>query len=309
MLLIPIIIAVSFLFIHSKEIDSFKITTPPGTSQIKDSLYMDTYEVSNMAWQEFIAWTQKYDEDTLKYKKLEADTTVWYSLKYDADRYINTYFTGASFASYPVVGITYEQAKQFCEWRTERVNELLQKTPGSAFKRVEYRLPTETEWELAAAGKLDIVKFPYGYEHTTERIKGGDTVKIFNCYYNDFDSLNPQQANAKPVNFGKPNQYGIYNMIGNVGEMVSEKGLAKGGFYDLPLEYCKVKEQSSYKFPNRYLGFRCVCLVDNSFSAKQQKDAFKKEKKEKQEKPEATEKKEQPKKDKKKKGSAFEQEQ
>lgn len=270
---------------------------------------MDNYEVSNMAWKEFIAWVQKYDEDTLKYKKLEADTTVWYSLKYDADRYINAYFISPSFYSYPIVGISYEQAKEFCEWRTERVNELLQKTPGSAFKRVEYRLPTEAEWELAAAGKLDTAKFPYGYEHTKERIKGGDTVRMFNCVYLDFDSLSDRQNIVMPVNSGRPNQYGIYNMIGNVGEMVSEKGLAKGGFYDLPLEFCKIKEQSSYKFPNRYLGFRCVCLVDNSFSAKQQKDAFKKEKKEKHEKPDAPENKEQPKKDKKKKGSGFEQEQ
>jgi hypothetical protein len=296
----------AFTLISKKNIPSPKITVPPGTSLIVDSLYMDKYEISNMAWQEFIRWVQTYDKDTLKYKKLAADTIVWYSLKYDADRYINTYFSSVSFAGYPVVGISYEQAKEFCEWRTARVNELLQKMPGSAFKRVEYKLPTEKEWELAAAGKLDTAMFPYGYEHIKERIRGGDTVKMFNCYYADFDSLSPQQANTKPVNSGKPNQYGIYNMIGNVAEMVSEEGLAKGGFYDLPLEYCKIKEQSSYKFPNRYLGFRCACIIDNTFFAKPPKESFKKEK---TEKPEVAEKKPQTKKEKKKKNSGFEEEQ
>ncbi|MBS1640965.1 MAG: SUMF1/EgtB/PvdO family nonheme iron enzyme [Bacteroidetes bacterium] len=286
-----------FAFVRNKEVVNTKITVPPGTSFIKEGLYMDNYEVSNMAWQEFIAWVQKYDEDTAKYKQLQPDATVWYALKVDAERYVNSYFSSNAFASYPVVGISYEQAKAFCEWRTERVNEILQKTPGSAFKRVEYRLPTESEWEFAAAGKLDTTKYPYGSEQTKQKLKNKDVVRMFNCVYPEKDSLDDSQSSIMPVNFGKPNQYGMYNMIGNAAEMVTEKGLAKGGFYDLPLEYCKIKEQSAYKFPNRYLGFRCVCTVDNNFSSKQQKETFKKEKAE------------QSKKDKKKKNAGFEQDQ
>jgi len=81
-----------------------------------------------------------------------------------------------------------------------------------------------------------------------------------------------------PVDFSIPNQYGAYNMIGNVGEMTAEKGIAKGGHYDLPIEYCKVKEAMSYTAPNRWLGFRCVCQVidANPFHSKEKKEKLKK---------------------------------
>ncbi|MFX9123757.1 hypothetical protein ABTN41_20045, partial [Acinetobacter baumannii] len=84
--------------------------------------------------------------------------------------------------------------------------------------------------------KLDTAKYPYGSIDTKIRMKN-DSLKMFNCVYADLDSLNNTvQPLPAEINFGKPNAYGIYNIIGNVAEMVSEKGLAKGGFYELPLE-------------------------------------------------------------------------
>ena len=266
-------------FISEKKFAPGKVAAPPGTVQLKDSLYIDKFEITNEMWRAYTeGWLLKTEDDTTTYAKMQPDSTVWYSLKMDNEKYVTEYFKSPEFSDYPVVGITYEQAVAYCEWRTERVNEFLEKTRDANFRNVVYRLPTETEWELAAAGKLDLVKFPYGYEQTILH-KKDDTTKMFNCYYDNIDSAQQNAQNiAMPVSFGKPNQYGIYNIIGNVGEMVSEKGLAKGGFYDLPLEYCKVKEKFSYNEPNRYLGFRCVCLVDNAFSTKKQKELIKQQK-------------------------------
>ena len=268
-------------FISTKELAMPKLTAPPETVLLKDSLYIDKLEVTNAMWQDFTNnWLLDKEGDTAMYKKMQPDSSVWYSLKIDYENYVKSYFKSATFSSYPVVGITYEQAVAYCEWCTERVNEYLEKLKDIRFRSVIYRLPTEAEWELAAAGKLDLTKFPYGYERIKMATKY-DTSKMFNCYYRDIDSArNTEQNMVAPSNSGTPNLFGAYNMIGNVGEMVIEKGLSKGGFYDLKVESCKVKEQFSYKKPNRYLGFRCVCLVDNSVGFKNPKEGFKKPTKE-----------------------------
>ena len=266
-------------FVAKKEFSSPKLTVPPGTVQVKDSLYMDKMEVTNAMWQDFTeGWLLGKEDDTAAYKKMQPDTSVWYSLKYDHENYEKSYASSAAFAEFPVVGVSYEQAIAFCEWRTERVNEYLDKIRDAKIRNVLYRLPTEAEWELAATGKLDLAKFPYGYTQIKAATKY-DTAKMFNCYYRDIDSIrNTDQLLVAAANSGQPNAYGIFNMIGNVGEMVSEKGLSKGGFYDSPVENCKIKEQFSYIKPNRFLGFRCVCIVDNSFAFKKSKEGLKKPK-------------------------------
>ncbi|MBC7721993.1 MAG: SUMF1/EgtB/PvdO family nonheme iron enzyme [Pedobacter sp.] len=272
-------------FVSKKNIIAPKLTAPPETVQLKDSLYIDKLEVTNAMWRSFTeSWLLEKEEDTATYKKMQPDSAVWYSLKFDYENYVKSYATSPTFSDYPVVGITYEQAIAFCEWRTERVNEYLEKIRDAKFRSVIYRLPTEAEWELAATGKLDIVKFPYGYERIKVATKY-DTAKMFNCRYKDIDSArNTEQLLVAPSNSGTPNLYGIYNIIGNVGEMVSEKGLSKGGFYELAVENCKVKEKFSYKKPNRYLGFRCVCVVDNTSAFKKPKEVIKQTKQPKAEK-------------------------
>ncbi|MDE3236465.1 MAG: SUMF1/EgtB/PvdO family nonheme iron enzyme [Bacteroidota bacterium] len=281
-----ILLVISFAFIRKENLPLAKISTPPGTVMLKEGLFIDREEVSNSAWREYNeGWILGVDGDTELYKKNLPDSGVWYSMRFDRERYVNNYNGGAAFDNYPVVGITYDQAVAFCEWRTERVNEYLQKTPGASFKSVTYRLPTEKEWELAASGKLDTAKYPYGMQDTMMRIKG-QLHRTFNCYYNQLDSLNEYNNQVGPVDFSVPNAYGAYNMIGNVAEMVAEKGLAKGGHYELPLDFCKIREEMSYAGPNRFLGFRCICETSNVFSSKEkikemkkeQKDSFKKQK-------------------------------
>jgi hypothetical protein len=264
-------------FFSVKNVSTPKITAPPGTVVLKDSLFIDRTEISNAAWKEFTDnWILGKEDDTALYKKMLPDSTVWLSLKMDGKRYMYEYFNGNNFNNYPVVGITYEQAVAFCEWRTERVNEMLERSNNATFRRVEFRLPTEAEWELAAQGKLDSAKYPYGQEPYIKM--KGEEYKVFNCYYPEIDSASWTQGKVATVDYSQPNQYGISNMIANVAEMLAEKGLAKGGHYDMPLKYCTVKEKMAYDRPNRWLGFRCVCIVEKGFAAKQPQTGFKKEK-------------------------------
>ncbi len=245
--------------------------TPPGTVLLKGNLYIDKTEVANVHWREFLqAWILGIKHDTAYYWKMMQDTSVWG----ENSPYIKYYHNHPSFNNYPVVGISYDQATEFCKWRSDRVNEVFTKEPGlNPFpgKHYQYRLLTIEEWEFAAAGKLDVANFPFGYEDTVGKKGLWKGVRLFNyksilkkkradTVSKKYESVD-RSAYMSHVNSFLPNGYGIFNMIGNVSEMVSEKGIAKGGNFSSPLEQCKIKAQQTYTKSEAWLGFRCVCEV------------------------------------------------
>jgi hypothetical protein len=56
-----------------------------------------------------------------------------------------------------------------------------------------------------------------------------------------------------------PNSLGMYNMCGNVAEMIEEKGIAKGGSYADPAYMVRIASDKSYLKPTADIGFR-VCM-------------------------------------------------
>jgi formylglycine-generating enzyme required for sulfatase activity len=64
---------------------------------------------------------------------------------------------------------------------------------------------------------------------------------------------------TSPVKSYFPNKIGVYNLIGNVAEMISEEGIAKGGSWINKPEEVSVTEDFHYTKPSDWLGFRCVC--------------------------------------------------
>jgi formylglycine-generating enzyme len=90
------------------------------------SFYMDETEVRNVDYREYLYWLRRvYVDYPEVYRRALPDTLVWRSPLGFNDPYVQYYFRHPSFNNYPVVGVNWLQANDYCIWRTDRVNEQL----------------------------------------------------------------------------------------------------------------------------------------------------------------------------------------
>jgi gliding motility-associated lipoprotein GldK len=141
------------------------------------------------------------------------DTMVWLrDLQYSFnDPKMKMYFTHISYDDYPVIGVTWEQAVAFCDWRTK----LLVPYNKQGFQ--EYRLPTEAEWEYAARGGRDMGLYPWGSNYVRDK---------YGCFLANLKPLRgdyTEDTGATTMKVGSfaPNNFGLYDMAGNVAEWTS----------------------------------------------------------------------------------------
>jgi formylglycine-generating enzyme len=89
-----------------------------------NSFYMDETEVANIHYKEYMYWlANTFANDTFIMKKALPDTLAWRSELAYNEPYVEYYFRYPAYNFYPVVGVSWEQAHDFCIWRTDRVNE------------------------------------------------------------------------------------------------------------------------------------------------------------------------------------------
>ncbi len=250
------------------------------------SFYMDETEVSNSNYREYLYWLHRVFGESYPEVRLNAlpDTLVWREeLSYN-EPYVETYFRHPAYDDYPVVGVSWLQAVDFCKWRTDRVNEMLLVEAGilnlnpdeqiddenfntdayllgqyegnvrknmkdlrtGGERRVrfedgillpEYRLPTEAEWEYAAlalqgnqVGGVDELisdRRIYPWNGNTVRYQKRDKqqgaiMANFKKGHGDYmglaGKLNDNACPTAPVRSYLPNDFGLYNMAGNVNE-------------------------------------------------------------------------------------------
>jgi gliding motility-associated lipoprotein GldK len=142
------------------------------------------------------------------------DTTTWikdFAYSYNEPMH-NDYFWHQAYSDYPVVGVTWKQAKAFCAWRTLLHNANRKK------RHIEnvntYRLPTEAEWEYAARGGIESGTFPWGGPYA----KNDRGCYLANFKPNRGDYAADQALYTVEAQSYEANDYGLYNMAGNVAE-------------------------------------------------------------------------------------------
>lgn len=213
------------------------------------------------------------------------DTTVWVNDFNNAynEPYMRMYFSHSGYNDYPVVGVTWEQATAFCEWRT-MFYKMGQPKNGRPIEN--FRLPTEGEWEFAARNGKTENKYPWDKEGTM------DEKACFMANFKPGEGNYTKDGNLIPARVASyvPNRFGIYDLAGNVSEWTStaytESGTAIMNDMNPQYKYDAAKEDpyaikkkvvkgGSWKDigrnirgdmregefqnqPRSYIGFRCV---------------------------------------------------
>jgi gliding motility-associated lipoprotein GldJ len=259
------------------------------------SFYMDQTEVTNFHWLEYMYWISRaYQSYPMIYKNALPDTLVWRSALGFNEKYVEYYLRHPAYRDYPVVGVSWLQANDYCKWRTDRVNEYILiregilyfntnqadeatfntesylagqydeevrqnlrdlnpskatgkkgKDLGERIVRMEdgillprYRLPTEAEWEFAYYGLIGNMQgqdnevitdrrlYPWNGHYVRQdgaEFQGeirANFVRGRGDYMGVAGNLNDGADVTAPVDAYWPNDYGLYNMAGNVAEWV-----------------------------------------------------------------------------------------
>ncbi|NJO88351.1 MAG: SUMF1/EgtB/PvdO family nonheme iron enzyme [Chloroflexia bacterium] len=245
------------------------------------SFYMDETEVRNIDYREYLNWISKvFVSYPQVYLQALPDTLCWRKRLAYNEPYVDYYFRHPAYHNYPVVGVSWLQATDYCAWRTDRVNEkalvdygILDPNPnqvdednfntqaylagqyesgirenlptldgGERHATMEdgillpkYRLPQEAEWEYAALGLIGNSMgsperiynrkiFPWNghYVRNDTKQNRGKFRGNFQRGRGDMmgvaGALNDNASVPAPVDAYWPNDFGLYNMAGNVNE-------------------------------------------------------------------------------------------
>lgn len=272
------------------------------TQQHVQSFYMDETEVTNLMYSEYLDWLKKLFPPTDEnYKNIYngaiPDTLVWRNRLGYNEVMTNNYLRHPAYADYPVVGVSWIQAVEFGNWRTDRVNELILEEEGFTTRNARYdveagetfntqtylnsptqtyggndsitkggkatqarmkrnkdssniyvqrkdglllpgyRLPTEVEWEYAALGLIGIrnynvyrgrKKYPWEGQYTRsgKRKSRGDQLANFKQGDGDYGGIAGWSDDGADITAEvksyEANDYGLYDMAGNVAEWVAD---------------------------------------------------------------------------------------
>ena len=236
-------------------------STQKSLAKINDSLFFSRFEVTNNQYSIFLKHLKEGKQDE-EYQTGQIDTAKWRDLSAYNEPFVKNYHTHPAYANYPVVNISFEGATLFCEWLTDQYNS----NEKRKFKKVMFRLPTREEWIAAAKGGNHDAIYPWeGNELITK--KGLFRCNFIRAVHDTMGVAGKNNDKADvtaPTNSYLPNNYGIYNMSGNVSEMVAEKGETMGGSWLDEAEAMKIGSLgkfATYIGPMPTIGFRFVMVI------------------------------------------------
>lgn len=160
-------------------------------------------------------------DDFLRYTAIYPDTMVWMNdFTYSQNEpMVKAYFSHPSYNDYPVVGVSWVQAQAYNAWRTQvfRIEESLRKKDNPTIID-RFRLPTEAQWQYAANGGRGNLAYPWG----SPGARNGGAILMANFKPGRGDYIEDGYVYTSPVGSFYPNDYGLYDMAGNVAEWTED---------------------------------------------------------------------------------------
>jgi formylglycine-generating enzyme required for sulfatase activity len=245
---------------------------PNDTNKISvQAFYMSSGEITNKQYREFLN-DLKTNGKSDDYAEAVPDSTLWSNKSNFMEPFVNLYFNHPAYDNYPVVNITKKGAEMYCVWLTENMRK---KYPKLNFN--DFRLPTKHEWVYAAKGGLKLSPYPWGgpylrnskgcllanFAHVGEQnITQSDSGKFVivdkTKFQYDFSDIGNDAYVTAPTKSYTPNGYGLYNMAGNVAEMVAKEDLVMGGSWQSPGHDIQTTSEAKYNGASPTVGFRVV---------------------------------------------------
>lgn len=260
---------------------------PNENNHFAENFYMQSVEVTNLEYRTFLfdLLIQNKKDEFLIAKPIQS---LWINSNgsHKFDNFKDGYFSDKKLNEYPVVNISLEGAKLYCEW----FNELI-KTNGNLKNEntqiLTVRLPKESEWVFSAIGESKNAAYPWGtdsiqnskkcflanfcFQKLQEKFKqpyGYTTKTNISAYTTAGLVTNNDTMTTAMVYCYNRNNYGLYCMSGNVSEWVisedSKTCKAIGGNWGSDFEHLKINSESEFKSKisaSPFIGFRPIIII------------------------------------------------
>ena len=263
---------------RAEKLDSFKMLDARAAAVLPQRFFDDgldstseffisSTEVTNIQWKEFLMYL-KQEGRMEEYNANVLNTTVWRQRLAYNEPFVNYYYQHQTYSEYPAVGMTLKQAIAYADWLTEIF------AMGDQGVKVTFSVPTKKQWIRAARGGA-ATQYPWdgpylrnskGSFLSNHKAVGSENIHLERSTNNlvvvSSGNKGVENTITAPGESYYPNQFGIYNMSGNVAELVSDDTVAMGGSWNDTGYDVRVESEQPASEPKSTIGFRVVAVIE-----------------------------------------------
>lgn len=268
------VIILSFTYKHKKFKTADHCAFIPSGTLVEDeqehsvmAFWMLDHEVTNFEYRTFLN-ALKSSNQMEDFQKAYPDTAAWKEIGGYMDPMMEAYFWHPAYDNYPVVNVSKEGAELYCKYLTGTFKTKY----GDVLE--DFRLPTKVEWIWAAKGGLRNTRYPW-FGPTAQNVNGEYLANFFVVGDQNITTVDGQKQVVPdsliytsptaldvfitaPSKSYVPNDFGLYDMSGNVAEMVADENLAMGGHWKSTGFDIQVNSSIEFTKACPFVGFRPV---------------------------------------------------